>query len=106
MNVKKDMKDLENANQIFKNHPLWYDLRLFSYMVASILAGYTIYSYNPTFLRKFSTIPFQFCIAFFLSMSVHNFTYYDKYSWRNNMVVITIYAILLTAFLQIFRYMK
>jgi phosphoglycerol transferase MdoB-like AlkP superfamily enzyme len=82
---------------------LFYYLKIISYSLAAIFAGYTVVDLDPKFLDKFTKIEIQICILFILSAGFFDFKISQ---WKNTIIQITILTIILTFILQILRFYK
>jgi phosphoglycerol transferase MdoB-like AlkP superfamily enzyme len=82
---------------------LFYYLKIISYSLAAIFAGYTVVDLDPKFLDKFTKIEIQTCILFILSAGFFDFKISQ---WKNTIIQITILTIILTFILQILRFYK
>ena len=82
---------------------LFYYLKIISYSLAAIFAGYTVVDLKPEFLDKFTKIEYQILIIFILSAGFFDFKISD---WRKSIKEIIMLTIVLSVSLQVLRYYK
>ena len=82
---------------------LFYYIKIISYSLESIFAGYTIVDLDPDFLNDFTKIEYQACIIFILSAGFFNFKIKE---WKSTIVQILLLTIFITLILQVLRYYK
>ena len=79
----------------------FYYIKIISYSLAAIFAGYTVVDLDPKFLDKFTKIEYQALIIFVLSAGFFDFKISD---WKNSIKEILILTIVVTMSLQILRF--
>lgn len=82
---------------------IFYYIKIVSYSLAAIFAGYTIVDLHPDFLNDFTKVEYQICIIFILSAGFFDFRIKE---WKNTITQIIILTIILTFLLQLLRYYK
>jgi hypothetical protein len=82
---------------------IFYYIKIISYSLAAIFAGYTIVDLNPDFLNDFTKVEYQACIIFVLSAGFFDFRIRE---WKSTIIQVLILTILLTFILQLLRYYK
>jgi len=82
---------------------VFYYIKIISYSLAAIFAGYTVVDLHPKFLDDFTKIEYQICIIFILSAGFFDFKIKE---WKKTIFKILILTLILTFILQLLRYYK
>tara|TARA_Y100001970_G_scaffold293482_1_gene440547 strand:- start:4861 stop:5175 length:315 start_codon:yes stop_codon:yes gene_type:complete len=82
---------------------LFYYIKIISYSLAAIFAGYTIVDLHPDFLNDFTKVEYQAFIIFILSAGFFDFRIRE---WKNTIVQVLLLTIFITFSLQVLRYYK
>jgi|TARA_B110000259_G_scaffold62425_1_gene73886 phosphoglycerol transferase MdoB-like AlkP superfamily enzyme len=82
---------------------LFYYIKIISYSLSAIFAGYTVVDLQPDFLEKFTKIEYQIFIIFILVAGFFDFRISE---WKSTIIHIIILTIILTFILQLLRYYK
>tara|TARA_B110000914_G_C15050051_1_gene259225 strand:+ start:184 stop:498 length:315 start_codon:yes stop_codon:yes gene_type:complete len=80
---------------------LFYYIKIISYSLAAIFAGYTIVDLHPDFLNDFTKIEYQACIIFILAAGFFDFKIKE---WKRTIIQVLLLTILITFILQVLRY--
>lgn len=82
---------------------VFYYVKIISYSLAAIFAGYTVVDLDPKFLDKLTKIEYQTLIVFVLSAGFFDFKISD---WKKSIKEIIILTLVITISLQVLRYYK
>ena len=82
---------------------VFYYIKIISYSLAAIFAGYTVVDLHPKFLDDFTKVEYQTCIIFVLAAGFFDFKIKE---WKKTITQILLLTLVLTFILQVLRYYK